>query len=331
MARRRRYGLDIPGVRIGGIIRGNQYPIEREPDSFIVNNRRVRGGNIGIPGSRTNITINTGRPRRREAGRPNIDFEARRREIAEAIGRRAKQIAGLANMPAITFEEAAQREQIIHAGTGKKALTKIVDFQGEQRLITEKATAMANEKIADLEMRFGRQLNEAERTAIQRGELEKVRGSLMTNAFSGETHPIKNVLGRNKEGKRRRDRWKNWNPFDFVNAWFWHPLRTAGMLLPVKSKPLGLGRDSKGRQVASVRREALKNSGAFASIGGEARAIGIFTQYRERMSNAFEEFQRTGNSIVFERAVKDAESWAQSQISGQGGLISDYVAARKAT
>ncbi|MDD5163655.1 MAG: hypothetical protein PHD95_05620 [Candidatus ainarchaeum sp.] len=319
---RRRPQYSIPGQAADFNVLGSRYNIRRRPDEIFVEGRRVRRREINVRGGQTHIHVHTGRPRRRrEAATPQIDFEARRREIDDAIGKRARQIALLANMPARTFEEAAEREQAIHAGTGRKVLTKIVDFQGEQRLITEKATARANEKISGLERRFGRQLNTAEKAAVLNGELKKVRESLMANDLRSKAHPIRGTIGL-----------KQSNPLNVGKAWFLHPIKTIEKLLitPAALRKQGIGRQSKRGQIKSFRKDATRKSGAFAEIGGETRAIGIFTQYRGRVLDAFDEFRRTGNNVVFERAVKDAENWAQSQISGEGSLMSDYRTRRKA-
>ena len=97
MPGKRRKGPNLPGVKVGGTIGGNQYRFERQPDEFIINNRRVRGGNIGVEGSTTHVHVHTGRPRRilRRNPRSAIDFEGERRVLAEKIAERTKLAQGL--------------------------------------------------------------------------------------------------------------------------------------------------------------------------------------------------------------------------------------------
>lgn len=121
MPQRRRPQYNIPGQKADFKVRGSRYRINREADEFFVRGGRVRSGNIGVEGSTTHIHLHTGRGRRRHA-RPNIDFEARRRQVEAAVKKRAKQIGAFANMPGRTLEEAALRQARLIAATGNRKI-----------------------------------------------------------------------------------------------------------------------------------------------------------------------------------------------------------------
>ncbi|MBN1941224.1 MAG: hypothetical protein JW772_03520 [Candidatus Diapherotrites archaeon] len=103
--RRRPPQHNIPGQRADFNIQGSKYRIRRQQDEFTIDGRPARGREINVEGHTTHIHV--GEQRRRRT-RQQIDFEARRRMIAEQIEAKQKYVQRLLKMPS-TQQNVADR------------------------------------------------------------------------------------------------------------------------------------------------------------------------------------------------------------------------------
>ncbi len=201
----------------------------------------------------------------------------------------------------------------VHTGTGRRREREAVrpqphiDFEARRREI-EAMMEKRRRQIAGL-IKMPVRTPEEIRQNVAFNQAQAVQAR--TKAFRDKTHPVRSAFG-------------SWNPFNVSNAWYFHPLHTLNRLFPIRIATFGIGRKSRRRQVADYQANAAGRARAFEEARVGERAQATLNAYSQTVNGAFEEFQRTGDNAVFERAVSDAEKWFDAQVSGTAGLMADY-------
>ena len=209
-----------------------------------------------------------------------------------------------------------------------------IDFDGVKRTL-DAAIARRNLQIANL---AGMPAIDVRQASARQSAIDAATGHNnpighvegMTEKFAKETHPIKTAFGIKTKAKEKswRKRWASLNPFSFSNP-LYHPLKTAGKLMPVRIKSLGIGRDRRGKQIGKYETDVAKKAADFSAAGGEQLLIGALGNYKAAVGNAFAELQQTGNQLVFDRKVNDAEKLFDARVSGEKGFMGRYGKERK--
>lgn len=136
-------------------------------------------------------------------------------------------------------------------------------------------------------------------------------------AHAEKLHPVKQAFTpAGKPGSK-----VSWNPINFSQTWYYHPLRTLNHLLPV-NVGMGIGRKSKKRQVDAYKKDFEKKSQAFANMEGAKKMQIALQEYIKRLNNALAELKATSHAAEFERKIDDAEKFFRRETAR---ITTDYA------
>lgn len=141
---------------------------------------------------------------------------------------------------------------------------------------------------------------------------EKVR------EYAKTVHPIKDAFSP----------WKPWSVdkrSGRLIAWYLHPLRTIGRLLPIEIG-MGIGRKTRRGQIREYRANLEGRAKAFEDAKVQERATAALDAYKQQLETAFAGLQENKNMADFERLLGDANTEFKRQLWGREGALVEYTA-----